>query len=114
MFNSWKNDYNHVKLHVAIVLSAVAASASLVNLFFGGVSESAIFSALSKMEALKAWWAENRGKVQQLYSSEAFKTQQSQAIDQALQKMWWQWTTEQQLLKIIHKSEPLNHFQKSR
>ena len=96
MFNSWKNDYNHVKLHVAIVLSAVAASASLVNLFFGGVSESAIFSALSKMEALKAWWAENRGKVQQLYSSEAFKTQQSQAIDQALQKMWWQWTTEQQ------------------
>lgn len=96
MFNSWKNDYNHVKLHVAIVLSAVAAATSLANLFFGGVSESTIFHALSKMEALKAGWVENWEKVQQLYSSEAFKAQQSQAIDQALQKMGWQWATEQQ------------------
>jgi len=54
MFNSWKNDYNHVKLHVAIVLSAVAAAASLASLFFGGTNESDIFNALSKMEALKA------------------------------------------------------------
>jgi hypothetical protein len=49
-----KNDYNHIKIHVAIVLSATAALFSIASFFFGGTSESQIFNVLSKMEALKA------------------------------------------------------------
>lgn len=89
MFFWHQNEYNHIKLHVVIALSAVAAMASLANFFFwGSVSEAQIMNTLVKMEALKAGGQENREKVQTLYNSETFKQQQAQAIDQALQRLW--------------------------
>ncbi len=88
MNNLRKNDYNHVKLHVAIVLSAVAATFSIAGFFFWGASENTIFNALSRMEALKAGWNENRSKLQTLYSSDAFKSKQGESIDAAIAQMW--------------------------
>lgn len=88
MNNLRKNDYNHVKLHVAIVLSAVAATFSIAGFFFWGANENTIFNALSRMEALKAGWSENRGKLQGLYNSEAFKSKQGESIDAAVAQMW--------------------------
>lgn len=87
MNNPRKNDYNHIKLHVAIVLSAVAALFSVASFFFGWASESKIFNALSKMEAFKAWGTDNRAKLQTLYGSEAFKNKQGESIDAAIAQM---------------------------
>ena len=89
MFFWHENNYNHIKLHIVIALSGVAAMASLANLFFWWVSDAQVFRAMSKMESLKAWGDENWSKIQQLYNSEGFKTQQSQAIEQTLQKFAW-------------------------
>jgi len=87
MNNPRKNDYNHIKLHVAIVLSAVAALFSVASFFFGWASESQIFNALSKMEAFKAGGTDNRAKLQTLYTSEAFKSKQGESIDAAIAQM---------------------------
>ena len=87
MNNLRKNDYNHIKIHVAIVLSAVAAIFSIAGFFFWGTSESTIFNALSKMEALKAGGDNNRSKLQTLYTSEAFKSKQGESIDAAIAQM---------------------------
>lgn len=87
MNNPRKNDYNHIKLHVAIVLSAIAALFSVAWFFFGGASESQIFNALSKMEAFKAGGIDNRSKLQTLYNSEAFKSKQGESIDAAIAQM---------------------------
>ncbi len=87
MNNPRKNDYNHIKLHVAIVLSAIAAFFSVAAFFFGGASESQIFNALSKMEALKAGGIDNRSKLQTLYTSESFKSKQGESIDAAIAQM---------------------------
>lgn len=83
-----KNDYNHVKLGIAIALSGMAAVLSLINLFFGGVSKADVTNAIIQMETLKAGGTENRNKLQTLYTNEKFKTQQSQNIDAALASMW--------------------------
>ena len=82
-----KNDYNHVKLGIAIALSGVAAILSLINLFFGGVSKADITDALIQMETLKAWGEENRDKLHSLYTNPKFQSQQSQNIDAALTSM---------------------------
>ena len=87
MNNIRKNDYNHIKLHVAIVLSAVAALFSTASFFFGWASKSKIFDALSQMESLKAWGADNRAKLQTLYTSESFQKKQGESIDSAIAQM---------------------------
>ncbi len=87
MNNPRKNDYNHIKIHVAIVLSAVAALFSVAWFFFGWANESQIFNVLSKMEAFKAGGTENRMKLQKLYTSEAFKNKQGESIDAAIAQM---------------------------
>jgi protein-disulfide isomerase len=87
MNNPRKNDYNHIKIHVAIVLSAVAAIFSMAGFFFGGSSEAQIFNALSKMEALKAGGNENWDKLQKLYTSNTFQQKQGQSIDAAIAQM---------------------------
>gem|GEM_PF-6816900 len=88
MKNLRQNNYNHVKLHVAIILSAVAVLASITGLFLnGGNTEQAVFNAITRMEALKVGGMENRSKVAQLYNNTAYQSQQGQAIDAALQRL---------------------------
>ena len=87
MNNLRKNDYNHLKLHIAIVLSTVAAVFSVASFFFWGTSENTIFNAISKMEALKAGWDENWAKLQKLYTSDSFKSKQGESIDAAIAQM---------------------------
>ncbi len=40
------------------------------------------------LETLKSGWAENFAKVEQLYSSDAYKAQQKQTLDQVLASFW--------------------------
>ncbi len=85
-----KNDYNHLKLGIAIALSGIAAVLSLINLFFGGASKSDITQALVQMETLKAGGEANRAKLQSLYTNPQFASQQSQNIDAALASFGWE------------------------
>lgn len=89
MNNPRKNDYNYVKLHASLILSAVAAIFSVAWFFFWGNSESTIFNALSKMEALKAGGQENWSKLQTLYTSSTFQKKQGESIDAAISQMGW-------------------------
>lgn len=88
MNNLRKNDYNHIKLHVALLLWAIAATFSVLGFFFGGASETQIFNALSKMEALKAWGTANRDQLQTLYKSPTFQSKQAESISSAIAQMW--------------------------
>ncbi len=53
------------------------------------------------LETLKVWWSENMAKIQQVYEMDAYKTSQSEAIDQTLAQIWltddqwdlWEWET---------------------
>ena len=41
------------------------------------------------LEVMKAWWKENYAIMEQIYSSETFKTQQKTSLEQALSQMKW-------------------------
>ncbi len=82
-----KNDYNHIQLHVVVVLSAIAAAFSIASFFFGGTSEAQIIRAVSKIEALKVGGTENRVKLQELYTDASFQKKQGESIDWAIQSI---------------------------
>lgn len=48
----------------------------------------AVKKSMEEIEAMKVWGAENYAKVKQIYSSDAFKKQQTQQIDAMLSQIW--------------------------
>ena len=84
-----KNNYNHEKLTIAVIFSAIAAVFSVVGFFFNTTTEQSVLNALNTMEAYKVGGEENRNKLQKLYADPSFATTQGQNIDAALQWMGW-------------------------
>ena len=82
-----KNTYNHEKITIAVIFSAIAAGFSMLGFFLNNNTEQSVYNALSKMEAYKVGGEANRNKLQKLYADPKFATTQGQNIDAALQSM---------------------------
>lgn len=82
-----KNTYNHEKITIAVIFSAIAAVFSVVWFFFNTTTEQSVLNALNTMEAYKVGGQANRNKLQKLYADPSFATTQWQNIDAALESM---------------------------
>ena len=71
-----KNNYNHEKITIAVIFSAIAALFSVVGFFFNNNTEQSVYNALNKMEAYKVGGEANRSKLQKLYADPQFATTQ--------------------------------------
>lgn len=76
------------KQHMQQILIMLGVAIVIV-VWFSFFQTSRVISRLQNNEALKVWWQENYETIQKIYSSDQFKSQQKQSLEQALGQMQW-------------------------